>query len=237
MTDPELEELLDNIESDRVERKESCADGEKIRQAICAFANDLAGHNQPGILFVGVNDKGAPVGLAVTDQLLQTLASMRSDGNILPPPAVTVQKRCLKGQDVAVVIVEPADAPPVRFKGTVWVRIGPRHAIATVQEERLLAERRRFRDAPADIQPLRDAGLDELDSDLFKNVYLPAAVSADVLAENQRPVLDQMASLRLVHLGPPAVPTVLGMLVLGKQPVRHLPMAYILIRRKPGGSR
>ncbi len=234
MTDQELEALLDDLESDRIERKESVSDGDRIRQAICAFANDLPDHRQPGLLFVGANDRGETVGLPITDQLLLTLSSMRSDGNILPPPAMTVEKRRLKGQDVAGVVVQPADAPPVRFKGTVWVRVGPRRAVATVQEERLLAERRRCRDAPADVQPLRDADLDELDQELFREAYLPAAVSAAVLAENQRAPLDQMASLRMVQLGPPTVPTVLGMLVLGKEPTRHLPMAYVSFLRLAG---
>ena len=48
MNDVELEQLLDDIESDRAERKESSAtDGDRIRQAICAFANDLPGHDKP----------------------------------------------------------------------------------------------------------------------------------------------------------------------------------------------
>ena len=34
MTDAELEQLLDELESDRVERKESASDGDKVRQAI-----------------------------------------------------------------------------------------------------------------------------------------------------------------------------------------------------------
>jgi ATP-dependent DNA helicase RecG len=153
VTDAEMEQLLDALESDRVERKESAADGDKIRQAICAFANDLPGHGQPGVLFVGVDDDGRPTGLPVTDQLLQNLASMRGDGNILPFPSLTVQQRHLKGQDVAVVLVHPADAPPARYKGTVWIRIGPRCAIASRQEERILAERRRHRDAPFDVYP------------------------------------------------------------------------------------
>ena len=49
MTDEELGQLLEDIESDRVERKESGADGDKIRQVICAFANDLANHDQAGV--------------------------------------------------------------------------------------------------------------------------------------------------------------------------------------------
>lgn len=234
MTDQELESLLDAPESDRVERKESAADGDKIRQTICAFANDLPDYRQPGVLFVGVNDLGIPTALAITDQLLQNLASMRGDGNILPFPLLTVQKRHLKGQDVAVVLVQPADAPPVRFKGTVWVRVGPRRAVASPQEERILAERRRHRDAPFDIYPLREADLGELDDNLFRESYLPSAVSPTVLVENNRTAFEQMASLRLVELGIPPVPTVLGMLTIGKQPTRHLPMAYISFVRVDG---
>ncbi len=48
----ELEAVLANIESDLAERKESLkgdARG-KIRQAVCAFANDLPGHQRPGVL-------------------------------------------------------------------------------------------------------------------------------------------------------------------------------------------
>jgi ATP-dependent DNA helicase RecG len=234
MRDDELTVLLDDIESDRAKRKESFADGDKIRQAICAFANDLPDHKQPSVLFVGVNNAGNPTELPITDRLLQNLASMRADGNILPFPSLTVQKRNLKGHDVAVVLVQPAEAPPVRFKGTVWVRVGPRRAIASPQEERILAERRRYRDAPADIQPLRDVDISELDQTLFREIYLPAAVSPDVLAENSRTPEEQMASLRLVDLGPPVVPTVLGLLVLGEKPSLHLPGAYVSFLRLAG---
>ena len=96
---------------------------------------------------------------------------------------------------------------------------------ASLQEERALAERRRHRDAPFDIFPLREADLGELDDNLFREAYLPAAVSPAVLAENCRNASEQMASLRLVELGPLPVPTVLGLLTIGKQPTRHLPMA------------
>jgi ATP-dependent DNA helicase RecG len=58
MTDEELLELLVNLESDRVERKSSGSDSDKIREAICAFANDLPNHRRPGVVFVGVDDAG-----------------------------------------------------------------------------------------------------------------------------------------------------------------------------------
>ena len=83
MTDSELEQLLADLESDRVERTVSTTDGDKFRQAVCAFANDLPDHRKAGVLFVGVDNDGQPSGIEITDQLLQNLASMRGDGNIL----------------------------------------------------------------------------------------------------------------------------------------------------------
>ncbi len=234
MTDQELELLLDDIESDRMERKASIADSDKIRQAVCAFANDLPDHRQPGVLFIGVDDKGKPVGLSITDKLLQTLSAMRSDGNVLPFPSMAVQKRSLRGADIAVVIVQPSDAPPVRYKGQVWIRIGSRRGIASQQEERQLAEKRRFHDLPFDIHPAPSLSLDVLDELLFRRVYLFSAVDADVLTRNDRSLQDQLLSLRFAHPGPPVCPTVLGLLVVGKSPADHLPGAYIQFLRIDG---
>ncbi|MDY0170823.1 MAG: ATP-binding protein [Thermoguttaceae bacterium] len=236
MTDAELEQLLDDMESDRAERKESFTDGDRIRQAVCAFANDLPNHARPGVLFVGVNDQGLPTGLAITDQLLQNLASMRGDGNILPFPSLDVQKRHLKGQDVAVAIVHPSEAPPVRFKGTVWIRSGPRRGIANPDDERRLNEKRRFRDFPADIRPIRSAQLDVLDDLLFLRTYLPSAVASDVLEQNSRTLEDQLLASKFAHPGPPICPTVLGVLTVGKAPTDWVAGAYVQFLRIDGGG-
>jgi ATP-dependent DNA helicase RecG len=234
MTDAELEQLLDDIESDRAERTESTTDGDKFRQAVCAFANDLPDHRNVGVLFVGVNNKGKPTGIAVTDQLLQNLASMRGDGNILPFPSLDVQKKKLKGQDVAVVLVYPSDAPPVRFKGTVWIRTGPRRGIANPDDERRLTEKRRFRDLPADIRPIVTAGLDVLDELLFLRTYLPSAVSAEVLEQNQRSIEHQLMAAKFAHPGPPVCPTLLGIVAVGKAPTDWVPGGYIQFLRIDG---
>lgn len=234
MTDKELTRLLNDIESDRVERKESMADGDRIRQAICAFANDLPDHNKPGVLFVGVSDEGIPVGLAITDQMLQNLASMRDDGNILPFPSLDVQKRMLKENEVAVMLVHPSDAPPVKFKGTVWIRSGPRRGIANPDDERRLNEKRRFRDLATDIRPIASAGLDVLDELLFRRTYLPSAVSAEVLGQNQRDLEHQFIASKLAHPGSPVCPTVLGVLTVGKAPTDWIPGAYVQFLRIDG---
>ena len=62
--------LLDDIENDRVERTISTTNTDKFGQAICAFANDLLNHQQPGYLFLGVKDDGTvQVTMQVTMQV------------------------------------------------------------------------------------------------------------------------------------------------------------------------
>jgi ATP-dependent DNA helicase RecG len=236
MTDLELEALLDDVESDRAERKESATDGDKLRQAVCAFANDMPNHRKPGILFVGAKDDGSPCGVDISDSLLLTLANMRSDGNIVPFPSMTVSRRKLKGRDMAVVEVQPSDAPPVRHKGVVWIRVGPRRAIASAQEERTLNEKRRFRDLPPDIRPMVSAPIDAIDELLFRRVYLPAAIDRDVLAQNNRALEQQYIACRFAHPGEPVCPTMLGLLVAGKSPSDWIPCAYVQFVRIDGAT-
>jgi ATP-dependent DNA helicase RecG len=231
MTDAELEVLLADLESDRVERKSSASDHEKIRETVCSFANDLPNHRLPGVIFVGVNDDGSCSGLKITDDLLTALAGIRDEGRTLPFPSLTVQKKTLRGCEMVVVVVQPADAPPVRFRGRTWIRVGPRRAVATPEEERRLTEKRRAKDAPFDIRPWGAATIDDLDMDLFRRTYLPASVAPEVLVENQRTEGQQMASLRLTLAG---VPTVLGVLVLAKDSRAFLPGAYVQFLRIDG---
>jgi len=235
MDDTTLERLMTDLESDRTERKQVFKGKEQeIRQAVCAFANDLPGHGLPGVIFIGVDDEGHPSGLSITDELLRILSDIRSDGNILPLPALTVEKRRLCGAEVAVISVLPADAPPVRFRGVVWIRVGPRRAIASEQEERLLSERRRARYTSPDIRPVSEAALEELDEDFVQDTYLPAAVDPQTLVANQREFEDQLVSIRFAHPEIPFVPTVLGLLIAGRRPTFFIPNAYLSFVRFAG---
>ena len=236
VSDDELLALADDLESDRVERKEQLTGDAptKIRQAICAFANDLFGHGAPGVVFVGLRDDGSPVGLDVTDRLLLALADMRSDGNILPIPTMAVQKRRLKNQDLAVILVAPADAPPVKYKGCTWIRVGPRRAIADCQEERVLNERRRFRDLPFDLQPIPTAILADLDRRVFEEEYLPAAFAPDVLAANARSYEERLLALRMLAPLTEPTPTLVGLLVLSVRARDFIPGAFVQFLRIEG---
>lgn len=234
MDDGTLLTLLNDLESDRVERKSSIADHDRISEAICAFSNDFPGYNLPGVLFIGVRDDGTCANLPINDRLLLAISEFRSSGNILPLPTITVQKRLLNGCEMAVVIVEPSGAPPVRFRGRTWIRVGPRRAIATQQEERILSERHRSRNIPFDIQEVFTSTKNDLNLLFFQESYLPSALAPDILEQNGRTLDQQLMSLRFTTNQEPIIPTVLGILVAGKDPRRFFPGAYVQFLRIDG---
>jgi len=237
--DAELEALLAELESDRVERKQSLRGDATttVREAVCAFANDMPGHGAPGVVFIGARDDGSPLaGFEVTDQLLRQLADIKTDGNIAPPPTLLVEKRHLAGADFAVVTVWPCDTPPARYKGRIHVRWGPRRGLASAQDERILNERRRHRDRPYDVQPLGDATLDEMDRLRFEQEYLPSLVARDVLAANDRSIEQKLAVTKMVVSDAEPVPTVLGLLVIGRSPADWLLGAYTQFLRLAGND-
>jgi ATP-dependent DNA helicase RecG len=236
LTNEQLTALLNDIESDRAERKRGWSGDapEKVRQAVCAFANDLPNYAQPGIIFIGANDDGSAANIMVTDQLLLTLSDIKTDGKIVPPPTLTVEQRILKGATVVVVAVWPADAPPVRYEGRIWIRIGPRRGLASGQDERILNEKRRHRDRAFDTHPIQNCPLTELNRVVFENEYLPQAVAADVLAVNGRSYEERLASTGMIASVDDPTPTVIGVLAIGKTPRTWVPCAYIQFLRIRG---
>ncbi len=231
----QLKQLLSDLESDRVERTVSTSKTDKFAEAVCAFANDFPNHRLPGYLLIGVDDKGMTSGLKVTDDILKNLAALRSDGNIQPMPSLTVGKFTLDEGDVVVVEVQPADLPPVRYKGKVWIRIGPRRGTATEQEERILTERRISFACSFDAQPCRQATLDDLDAARFLVGYRKKVIAPDVIAENSRTIEQQLAGLSFFDLTCQC-PTHAGVLMFCDRPTRFLPGAYVQFLRFSGND-
>ena len=239
LTDIDLLRLIDRGEADRIEFKERWSESARndIREAICAFANDLPGHGEPGLVFFGVRDADKEiVGIDATDELMRQLADTKTDGSILPPPSLTVTKRTLRGNDVAVITVLPSDSPPVRYRGRIHIRTGPRRAIATSQEERILNERRRYGDRPFDLQPVPTAHMSDLNLVQFQTEYLPQAFSDDVLESNDRSLEERLAATKMIAAADDPAATVLGLLVIGKSPQDFLPCAYVDFLRIDGSE-
>ena len=184
----------------------------------------------------GASDAGVPVGLNITDELLCSIADIKTDGNTLPPPTLTVEVRELSGQRVIVVTVKPSDAPPVRYKSRIWIRIGPRRGTATAQDERILNEKRRLLNIPFDAQPFVTSAIDDLNLRYYEDEYLPSAFARDVLDANGRSIEERLASTKMIASVENTTPTVLGIVTLGTRPRDFIPGSYVQFVRIDGND-
>ncbi len=236
LDDHELENLLTGGESFRVECKETLQGDapNAVREAVCAFANDLPGSGEPGVVFIGVADDGRPTGLTVDDGLLRRLADVKTDGQIVPLPSLFVEKRRLRGVEAAVATVLPSDSPPVRYRGRIHVRIGPRRGTATAQDERILNEKRRAWNTPFDVQPVPSVGLSALNLRRFDEEYLPRAFAPEILEANDRSQAERLAATKMIASTDASASTILGLLTLGNSPRDYLPNAWIQFLRIDG---
>ena len=237
-TDEALLQIIETGESDAVEFKESLSGSapERIREAICAFANDLPDHREPGLILVGVKDDTTIGTTPITDAVLRRLADMKTDGNIVPPPSLTVEKRILRDKQIALLTVQPSNSPPVRCRGAIYIRTGPRRGIATAQDERILNEKRRYGDRPFDLYPIPSAEISDLNLALFSYEYLPKAFSAEILDANDRNLNEQLAATKMITAADDPTATVLGILSIGKIPQDFLPGAYVQFLRIDGSE-
>lgn len=165
-------------------------------------------------------------GLKVDDGQLLQIANIRTDGNILPQPVMTVEKFTFEEGDVLVAEVQPSEFPPVRYRGRVWVRVGPRKSIATDAEVKILTERRLSNVHTFDAMPCLGSKIDDLDIKIFKKEYLPKAVAEDVLVEDKRSIEEQLITLGFYDLRYNC-PTSGAIILFGKNPERYLPGSYI----------
>ena len=226
ITKPELQELLQSTETYRVERTTSTGDMDKFQEAICAFSNDLPNSRKKGYLIIGAYDNGALSGLKVDDALLKKIAAIRSDGNILPLPIMSVERFEFPEGDLLVAEVSPSLLPPVRYRGRTFVRIGPRRDIATEAEERILLERRTSYMATFDAMPCLGATIDDIDTAFIKQEYLPQVIDAEVLAGDKRDIKEQLAAIHLYDLTHDC-PTNAAIILFGKNPQYFLHGSYV----------
>ena len=222
----ELINLLNSTETYRVERTTSTGDMDKFQEAICAFSNDLPNSRNKGYLIIGANDNGTLSGLNVTDTLLKKISAIRSDGNILPLPVMSVEKFEFEDGDLLVAEVSPSLVPPVRYRGRTFIRIGPRRDIATEAEERILFERRTSYMATFDAMPCFGATIKDIDVEYIKNKYLPQIIDEEVLLSDTRNIQEQLASIHLYDLNHDC-PTNAAIILFGKNPQFFLHGCYV----------
>ncbi|MDQ1304834.1 MAG: ATP-dependent helicase RecG [Actinomycetota bacterium] len=227
----DLAVTLGRVESPVLEFKRAPKDRDALRKAICALANDLVGRGG-GDLLIGVDSKGNFYPVDTSDETLLGIAHIRDEGRLLERPSLTVDRAVYDGADVIRVHVSASGATPVRFDGVAWVRPGPLTARASADDERLLIERRLSVALPFDSRPLAGTGESDLDVELLRSTYIAAAVDPEVIEENDRPLSQQLRSLRLLH--PTGVTTPLGIVLGGFDPTSVIPGAYLQFVRYTG---
>ena len=200
ITKEKVLQLLKSTETYRIERTASTSDMDKFQEAICAFSNDLPSSRKNGYLILGAHDNGSLSGLKVDDALMKKIAGIRSDGNILPLPMMSVERFEFEEGDLLVVEVYPALVPPIRYRGRTFIRMGPRRDIATESEERLLLEKRASYMATFDATPCFGASLKDIDTQFIEHQYLPHIIDADILATDKRPLKEQLAAIHLYDI-------------------------------------
>lgn len=226
MTQEELFEIIATDENYRIELTTSTGDMDKFQEAICAFANDMPGSRKKGYLLIGVRNNGEIDGLKVNDALMKKISGIRSDGNILPLPVMSTEKVVTEKGDVLAVEVTPSFDTPVRYRGRTFIRIGPRRDIASAEEERILAERCAASLPTFDTRPCREAKLEDIDVDTIVREYLPKAIDAESLANDKRPLKEQLASLHLFNMQWDC-PTYAALIMFGRNPKYFMPGAYV----------
>ena len=206
ITKDKIQELLHSTETYRVERTTSTGDMDKFQEAICAFANDLPNSRKNGYLILGAYDNGTLSGLKVTDDLLKKIAAIRSNGNILPIPVMSVDRFQFPEGDLLVAEVSPSDLPPVRYRGRTFIRIGPRRDIATEAEEA--------------------AKLNDVNTDLLRTKYLIPLLGNEIVESDSRPIEEQMAAVGMYDTEHQC-PTYAAVVLFGYKPRRFMPGLYV----------
>ena len=130
-------------------------------------------------------DDGSCAGLPITDRLLQQLADMRSSGNIVPFPSITVQKRTINNCEMMVVAVAPSVAyhqfGSEGARGFEWGREGPLRLRKRSGEE---TESAGF---SIDLRPVGSANVQDLILRVFIHQYLPSASGSKIWSERTHP--------------------------------------------------
>ena len=95
-------------------------------------------------------------------------------------------------------------------------------------------KKRGSREQHFDAQLVCGARLSDLSIGRFMDEYLPAAVDPKTLAANDHTPEQCLAEAKMIVSASNPVPTVAGILTLGRRPVDHLPGAYVQFLRIDG---
>src|SRR5262249_3992 len=127
--DTEIQQRLKDTEDHFTERKET-AHEHRIRETMVAFANSAI-PDKPGIIFIGVTDKGEIKGVDNPDKTQKDISSWAK--SCFPPLPVIPRVVQVEGRSVVAVVVEASVLKP-HFAKAAYKRIGSQNFQADQSE-------------------------------------------------------------------------------------------------------
>lgn len=214
----EIIEILERGEDSQHQFKENFTNAESLAGEMVAFSNSTG-----GIIIIGTDDNGKPVGLSSDDiKRLNQLISNTATNNVKNPINPITEN--IKIGDNLLLIVhvsEGIDKPYMDNNGVVWVKSGSDKRRVTSKEEL----RRLFQSSDlihADEVPISGTTENDLDNEYFKSYY--QKFYEEKIDQSGLPLIQLLNNLNLA--GNDKL-NLAGLLLFGKEPEKYKP-AFII---------
>ncbi len=214
----ELIEILERGEDSHQQFKKNVTNAESLAGEMVAFSN-----TNGGIIIIGVNDNGEPVGLAADDiRRINQLISNTATNNVKNPINPTT-KNIKVGDNLLMVIhiAEGTDKPYMDNNGIIWVKSGSDKRRVTSREEL----RRLFQSSDlihADEIPVINTSENDIDLKYFDNFY-----KNQYREEFSTSSLSLIQLLNNLNLAKNNNLNLAGLLLFGKEPEKFKPSLII----------
>ena len=215
----ELNEIIRNGESSKVEFKREDVHPNSLAEEIVAFANF-----EGGVILIGVDDKGKVVGCK-RDDIDEFIVNVCRN-NVRPSFIPLIEKVLVEGKKIVVVTIPRGDTAYSTSRGLYYIRVGPTKQSPTQQELLRLFQKRNM--LQFDEMPVIKASLESIDISKVNN-YLLKLGQSPVDDENEEGLVRELLNLSiLTEVGGEVHPSVGGILAFGRNPQRYFPSYNIM---------
>jgi ATP-dependent DNA helicase RecG len=205
----EVEELIEEGESQNTEFKDSLSLKREIGETVSAFSN---AHG--GTILIGISDLGDVTGVEVGKRTLEELANylkLNTDPQIYPE----INLCQISDKDIIEVKIKENDEKPVFFKTHAFKRVGRTNQRISTSEIRKLAqeERKRLR---FDERICEEASLDDIDEKRVRRFLKDSRKQRGLKISEDASIEDAFLKLKLLKNGKP---TNAALLLFSKEPI------------------
>lgn len=214
----EIQEIIRNGESSRVEFKDPNVNMTALAEEIVAFAN-----TEGGLLLIGIGDADSIVGCDAREMETRVINVCRNA--IRPSLLPSLETVRLEEKEILVIEIKPGEASHCTAQGKYFIRVGSTKQILTQQELLRLFQRRRL--LQFDETPVLGASADSIDLSRVES-YLARLAVSPLAAENGEALRRDLRNLSVLSDVEPSCPTLAGLLAFGRRPQKFYP-AYCVM--------